>query len=318
MNDSNLPSCKPVLSVVLVSFNTCQLTLDCLSSLMPSLSPSDEIFVVDNASKDGSVEAIRRLYPMVHVIANQRNLGYGAANNLAFRECSGEYILLLNTDTLVQLGALQAMKDVLIRDKSVAAVGCRLENWDGSLQRSCWSFPSPFQAWSEALGINRIGIPRDWHRWAHDVEQDVDFVIGAAMMVRAQVVKETGGFDEDFFLYAEETDWQLRMKKSGWKIRFTPDGTVTHLGGASGATMKQKQIVEFCRSNARFVRKHYGQIGLLSVRIAKILGLMIRIPPLAIMAMLKKAKAKDRYVEKLSHLLWWLGLGERRGFSDHK
>jgi GT2 family glycosyltransferase len=306
----------PAVSIVLVNFNTRQMTLDCLQSLRSSLTKlSHQIILVDNASSDGSVEAIRAHYPEVEIIANLRNLGFGAANNLAFARCQADAVLLLNTDTIVHPGAIESMLAVLQAEPTVGAVGCKLENADGSLQRSCWSFPTPLLAWSEALGLHRLGLTRDWHRWHHESEQDVDFVIGAAMLVRRSVIEQVGGFDEDFFLYAEEADWQRRMHDAGWRIRFTPAGSITHLGGASGAVMRDRQLVESCRGVLRYVRKHHGPLGAWIFRLGVITGTGLRLIVGQPLCWLRRQPA-NKLATLRQTLRWWCGLGPYEGFRE--
>jgi GT2 family glycosyltransferase len=290
---------------------------------MNEIEEGDQVIVVDNASRDESAERIAVEFPEVELVRSERNLGFGRANNLAFARTRGKYVWLLNTDTLVLSGATEAMIGVLQCEPDVGAVGCRLENPDGTLQRSCWTFPSPAAAWSESLGLNRLrdrvalpGVPRDWHRWAHDAEADVDFVIGASLMVRRRVIEEIGGFDENFFLYAEETDWQRRMQAAGWRVRFTPAGTVVHLGGASGAGMRDRQLVEFCRATARYVRKHHGRLGLAAVRAAKLVGLTLRLPTALASAVVGNPGATDRLIDRTLHLRWWLGFGPYEGIAE--
>ena len=312
---------------MLVSYNTRELTRDCLRSLAGELRGGDRVVVVDNGSADGSAGMVEAEFPAVDLVRAGRNLGFGAANNLGFGRCGvgrggGEFVLLLNTDTVVRPGAVGAMAGVLRRGPGVGAVGCRLENADGSLQRSCWSFPTPGRAWAEAVGVNRLPLPgvgRDWHRWGHGEERDVDFVIGAALMVRREMIEAVGGFDESFFLYAEETDWQRRMVGAGWRVRFTPAGTVVHLGGGSsagGGEAGRRQVVEFCRGNARYLRKHHGRAGLASARAAKVLGLAARAGALSVAAALGRPGAGGRARERLAHLRWWAGLGPREGYAE--
>jgi GT2 family glycosyltransferase len=274
------------------------------------------VILVDNASADGSVAAVQAAFPNVQMIVAQKNLGFGAANNLAFEHCRSDYVLLLNTDTVVHPGALQVMTHVLDRDPMVGAVGCRLENADGSLQKSCWSFPTPVLAWSEAFGLNRLGLTRDWHRWDHASQQDVDFVIGATLMVRRTVIEQIGGFDPRFFLYAEETDWQKRMHAAGWKVRFTPDGTIVHLGGASGEGMRDRQIVEFCRAAEIYIRKHYGEMGFQIYRAGVIVGTTMRVVLAWMQVMLQPGRSRARLQQLQRTLRWWCGRGPREGFRE--
>jgi GT2 family glycosyltransferase len=305
-----------MLDVVLVSFNTRQLTCDCIASLLPAINDlNGAVIVVDNDSQDGSVDAIREHFPTVHIVANPKNIGFGAANNIAFAESQSKYVMLLNTDTIVKPGAIRSMVDVLDREPSVGAVGCRLANADGSLQKSCWSFPTPLLAWSEAFGLNRLGLTRDWYRWDHESEQDVDFVIGAALMVRREVIQKVGGFDEAFFLYAEEADWQKRMHDAGWQVRFTPAGTIVHLGGASGEAMRDRQIVEFCRGTERFIRKHHGWLGFQIFRAGVIVGTSTRVLVTVTKSLFDRGSLPRLY-QLWRTLRWWCGFGPRQGFRE--
>lgn len=273
------------LSVIIVSYNTRDLTLRCLADLYADLgnaglSERSEVIVVDNASGDGSADAILQSFPQVHLIASDRNLGFGAANNRAMAVARGELFLLLNSDAFLHPGAIRALIDQLATNPRTAAVGCRLLCPDGSLQVSCFRYPTPLRAWLENLWIASVAPPAsrlgDFMRWPHDAEADVDFVIGACMLVRASVYREVGGFDESFFLYAEETDWQYRMKRAGWRIAFTPRGLATHVGGASGAPERARINRHFFNGLDRFVRKHFGLGGLLLVRMAMVVGCSAR------------------------------------------
>jgi GT2 family glycosyltransferase len=268
----NSDSSSPLLSVVIVSYNTREMTLDCLRALFDGLQGLEaEVWVVDNASKDNSVEAIRAAFPSVQIIENPRNAGFGAANNLALARARGKYLLLLNSDAFPKPGALPALARYLEEHPEVGVVGPRLLNADGSLQVSCWKFPSPLRAWFEALGLAAAfpdhPIFGDYFRWAHDSERRVDFVIGACLALRREVYEQVGGFDEDFFLYSEETDWQKRIAGAGWPIVFLPSAEVTHLGGASG-TEKPGLNRHFYEGLDRYTAKHFGPRGLVSMRAA--------------------------------------------------
>ena len=273
------PTSAPLLSIIIVSYNTREMTLDCLRTLTQQLQgelSQSEIWLVDNASRDDSVQAIRNEFPDVNLIANARNLGFGAANNLALEKAHGKYLLLLNSDAFPLPGALQTLCKYLQEHPEVGAVGPRLLNADGSLQASCWKFPSPARSWFESVGL-AAALPDhpifgDYYRWAHDEERAVDFVIGACLLLRREVYEKIGGFDEEFFLYAEETDWQKRMTQAGWPIMFVPRAHVTHLGGASGQNEAARVNAYFYDGWDRFARKHHGPRGWFSMRAASASG----------------------------------------------
>jgi GT2 family glycosyltransferase len=269
-----MPSDTPLLSVIIVSYNTRQMTLDCLRDLYKDLGTLDaEVLVIDNDSKDGSADAVTASFPQATLIRNEVNAGFGAANNIGLQRARGQYFMLLNTDAFLHAGACTALLRYLETNAHVGAVGPRLLNKDGSLQRSCYLFPSPSRAWLENLGIaGAADGSKDYSRWAHDSDRAVDWVGGACIVVRRQVYMQVGGFDEAFFMYQEETDWQRRMQVAGWSIDFTPDATVTHLGGASGASEQAKINAHFFDSLDYYTLKHHGYPGLLSLRFAMVLG----------------------------------------------
>jgi len=259
-------------SAIVVSFNTCQMTQDCLKALESSLEGiNSEVIVVDNASTDGSVAAIKQNFPRVQVIARATNSGFGAANNEAMRVAKGRFLLLLNSDAFPEQNAVTALLAFMRQNPRAGAVGPRLSNADGSLQVSCHPFPSPLFAWKENLWLTR-----GYSRWAHDQVRKVDFAIGACLLVRRETYERVGGFDETFFMYSEEADWQRRMRDAGWDRVFVPDARVTHLGGASGATEEARIRRHFFESLDHYERKHHGLAGFIAFRAAMIAGCALR------------------------------------------
>lgn len=277
----SVPASDLVVSAVIVSFNTRPLTTRCLRTLLPEITPfSSEVIVVDNGSADGSVAAVREEFPTVRVIESGQNIGFGPANNLALREAQGKYLLLLNSDAFPQPGAIGKLVNYLEEHPDVGVVGPRLLNTDGSMQLSCFRFPTPRQAWCENLWVSSMFpehlVLGNYRRWPHDSEREVDWIVGACMLMRREVFEQVGGFDESFFLYAEETDWQRRMRDGGWEIAFTPAAVVTHLGGASGASEKARINRHFFDGLDRYERKHHGMAGLISLRCAMTIGCGLR------------------------------------------
>ncbi len=273
-----------LISVIIVSYNTREMTLQCLDTLYRDLQPigidRSEVIVVDNASKDGSIEAIREAFPLVNAIPNPRNAGFGAANNLAMKDARGKYFLLLNSDAFPLSGAISALLECMDRHPEAGVIGPRLLNQDGSLQISCYRFPSPLRAWLENLWLSSLLPARsalgDYRKWAHDTECAVDSVIGACMLVRREAYEKAGGFDERYFMYQEETDWQKTFKEHGWQVIFAPGSQVTHLGGASGKAESAKISETFFQSLDIYQRKHHGIAGMVLVRLAMIVGCSIR------------------------------------------
>jgi GT2 family glycosyltransferase len=252
----------PVLSIVVVNWNTRQLLAQCLRSVQLETLISHEIWVVDNGSTDGSVEMLRAEFPGVQVIANQENRGFAAANNQALARCQGQYLLLLNSDTIVLSGALDRMVAAMHAHPTIGALGCRLLNVDGSLQASAHTF---YNSW-RSLIENRL-MARLWpfrHSrtpfltfWDHSHPRSVDWVSGAALLIRREVLKTVGPLDEQFFMYGEEIDWQMRIKKAGYQVWFNPNASIIHLGGGSAKQAKQAMNRIELQSRDALIRKHY-------------------------------------------------------------
>lgn len=261
-------------SVILVSYNTVDLTLKSLECVMKSIANSEfpvDIIVVDNASRDDSVLRIRAEYPSVSVIESSTNLGFGAANNLAALQATGEFVLLLNTDAFLESNALKVLRSYLLHHAAVAVVGPKILNADGSVQTSAWNFPSPLQSVFEYSGIgnlfHRVPFIGGYRKWEHNKTQRVPWLIGACILIRRAVFEDVGGFDDSFFMYAEETDFQKRIRNAGHEIHLCADTTVVHLGGGSGTLESESVRRYFYTSQDLYMRKHFGMLGLILHRI---------------------------------------------------
>ncbi|MEB3197574.1 MAG: glycosyltransferase family 2 protein [Candidatus Sericytochromatia bacterium] len=257
----------PVLSIVVVNWNTQDLLRRCLQTVIEQTRVSHEVWVVDNGSSDGSPEMLRREFPQVHLIANPDNRGFAAANNQALRLASGEYLLLLNSDTEVLDGALDAMVAFMHSHPAVGALGPRLLNADGSLQPSAHGFYGTARSLLEnrlvaSLWPWRSGRARLLTFFDHSVARPVDWVCGAALMIRRSTLQRVGLLDEAFFMYGEEVDWQWRMRAAGLSVWFSPIARILHLGGGSSrgrvTTMRQLEI----DNRLRFLAKHYPPMSL--------------------------------------------------------
>lgn len=244
------------MSIIIVNWNTRAILLDCLDSIAahPPSRPYD-VWVVDNASSDGSVAAVRERYPYVQVIENAENRGFAAANNQAIEASRGDYVLLLNSDTIVHAQALERMTRFLEAHPRVGVAGACLLNADGTLQPSWAAFPS---FWSELLGRN-IRTRTPYRTDDGSAAYLVDWVGGAALMIRRTVIEQIGVLDEGYFMYSEETDWCFRVRKAGWDICYLPNATIVHLGGQSSKKASARMKAELYRSKIRFYTKHYGR-----------------------------------------------------------
>lgn len=261
------------LGIVIVSYNTCDLLRACLRSVYASQGNfSFEVCVVDNASSDGSAGMVTREFPQAYLIANTENVGYPAANNQGLRllgfgnptKSPPAFALLLNSDTVLPPDALQQMLDFMASHQDAGIAGPKLVLPNGSLDLACRrSFPTPEVSFYRLVGLSRL-FPRSrrfgrYNLTYLDPDQvaEVDSVVGAFMMVRAEAIAQVGLLDEQFFMYGEDLDWAYRIKRAGWKVYYNPHVTVLHIKRASTRQNPRAQI-EFYRAMEIFYRKHYA------------------------------------------------------------
>jgi len=256
----------PPIAVAIVNYNTRHDLGVCLASL--KLESPSEVIVVDNASTDYSMEMVRADYPWVILHANKRNLGYGTAANQAITACHAQYVLLLNSDTILQHGALEALIHYLDENPRVAIVGPRILNPDGTLQPSCFPFPTPVDVFLDGSNLSRlvhyVPILRESYlrTWSHNHVRQVPWICGAALVIRRSAFEAVRGFDTSFFMYFEEVDLCYRLAHAGWQIHFAPVADVIHTGGRSTQQRRVDMTVQFFVSLAQFYRRHYSSIRL--------------------------------------------------------
>ncbi len=269
------------LSVVIISFNTRQLLDECLQSLIKeSQGISLEIIIVDNASRDGSADYVEAHYPSVRLVRSTFNLGFAAANNLAFKIAQGIYIALLNSDAFLQEGALRKALERIKASPSVGLAGGRLIGRDGRWQPSARLFPSLLIEFLQLSGLEgKYASSRFFGQfnrtWASPEEScATDWVPAAFAIIPKHILNELGGFDERFFLYYEEVDLCRRIKAAGYQIQYWGDVVVIHIGGESSKTVenhtfssKDAQLVLWrMRSELLYYRKHHGWLGAYAVK----------------------------------------------------
>ena len=258
------------ISVIIVSYNTRNILINCLRSVYSSTGDVEvEVFVVDNASSDGTVDVIRREFPQCKVMGNKTNAGFSRANNQAIRLCTGRYILLLNPDTVVEPDVFAKMVSFMDQQQDVGMASCRLVTEDGSLDLACRrAFPSLWDGFCRASGLG-LWFPNSsllarynlTYLDEHETYQ-VDAINGAFMFARREAVEEVGFLDEDYFMYCEDLDWCFRFGKAGWKIVYYPEATTVHLKGQSGNPKSSAMIRELFKSTKLFYRKtSFAKIG---------------------------------------------------------
>lgn len=249
------------LTIIIVSWNTKELLAQCLASIAAHpLSASHETIVVDNGSHDGSPHMVAARFPDVQLICNEDNRGFAQANNQAICQAHGKYILLLNPDTELHAGALDALVRFLDEHATAGAVGPRILNPDGTLQHSCSPAPTLLNEWLHLFhldGERRQGMAR----WRPDAPRQVETLLGACLMFRREIVEQIGLLDESYFMYSEEVDFCYRMRRAGWALYWAPQATIVHYGGQSTRQIATEMFLQLYQNKLRYFRKHYGLRG---------------------------------------------------------
>ncbi len=289
------------LSIVIVNFNTKQLTIDAIHSVFHSkTNHSYEILLVDNNSSDGSVEAFHKEFPNITIFENKENVGFSKANNQAIKVANGRYVLLLNSDTIVHEETLQVMIDFMEAYPKVGASGCKVILPDGSLDKACRrGFPTPAASFYHFSGLAKLfpNNPRlNQYQLGHldpDKDYPVDCLVGAFMLLRKEAIEQVGLLDEEFFMYGEDIDWCYRIKEAGWEIYYYPFTSIIHYKGASSHRKPFKILYEFHRAMILFHRKHFAKKTLFIVNWLVYVGVSLRFLS-SLITNTFKAKKKNR------------------------
>jgi N-acetylglucosaminyl-diphospho-decaprenol L-rhamnosyltransferase len=318
------------LSLVVLSWNTREITLACIDSILSN--PPDvawELIVIDNASTDGSADALANKFgsiPHVRLVRNEKNLGFTGGNNQGIDMAMGRVIGLLNSDVMVGKGSLSALYRFLVGRSDVAVVGPTLTREDGRPTTSFGYFPTAWRIFTTAFlpgwmwgnARRALGVIPD-RRMTEPME--VDYVSGAAFFVKRQVIDRVGKLDaETFFAYFEETDWCLRIKKAGWKVVFLPAAQIIHLEGKSFETLNEHRRLKQYESAKKFFRKHYSEPILLWYQFCTVVGSLVKVAYFGL-RMLVQPSSRERLVphyrwNAFVFELWRRGLGMQRGTGD--
>jgi GT2 family glycosyltransferase len=268
----------PSLAVIVVTWNVRELALACLESVYTDIERDRldaSVWLVDNASHDGTVESVRERFPQCHLIASQTNLGFAAGNNAALRAIGfpdGEReslpgaVLLLNPDTVVRPGALRGLLEVFRQAPEAGIAGARLFFGDGTFQHGAFAFPG---LWQLAIDLfpspprlqeTRLNGRYPLVSYEGSAPFPIDHPLGAAMMVRHDAIQQAGLLDEGFHIYCEEIDWAMRIKAAGWGAYCVPNAEVVHYGAQSTSQVRPQSIVNLWASRLRLYAKHYSPL----------------------------------------------------------
>ena len=271
---------RPRVDVGMVTFNTRDLTVAALGRLLDASDGCQlRVLIRDNASNDGTAAAVAARFPEAEVDAGSENLGFAAGVNTLLARSDAPWFLALNSDAWPEPGALHSLTRTGEAFPRAAAIAPRLERPDGTLEHSTHPFPSLEVAAVMGAGVyRRIGRRRAedlmlWGTWMHDRPRSVDWAVGAALLMRRDALEDVGGFDERFFMYAEDLEWAWRAREAGWDIRFDPAALVRHVGNASGAAAYgRRRTATYMTNTYRFYRRHHGPASTAAYRALNLAG----------------------------------------------
>lgn len=307
------------LSIIIVCFNSREVLLPCLESIWKAL-PSFpfEVILVDNGSKDNSVQEVHRRFPEVIIIQSGSNEGYAGGNNIGFAKARGQYVLFLNPDTIIHQGAFDKLVGRADSDPNIGIVGPAIQHADGARHRSCFRAPRIREALAKAIWLYRIpgytkayGYPGEYREDQYKDEMEVDDVTGCCLLARKAILDEVGVFDEEYFVYFEDTDLCERVRKHGYRIFYDPSASIVHLGWATTIKHEIWCRIQFERNHCRFFAKHRGNRHVWVIGAIQLVNWVMRVFLGSMVVVASGGRAKSvahtvYYTSKL--LLWRLGI----------
>jgi len=302
------------LSIVILCWNDRKVIGDCLRSIFDGTHKTTfEVIVSDNGSTDDSVEFIHREFPQVRVLENGVNLRFAKGNNAGIRVSEGEYVLILNPDTIIHEGSLDGLVAHADDHPEAGALGCKILNRDGTYQRCQWPPHTLRSEWCSALYLGFLARFSEWFqtgayaRWKGETERTVGWLAGCCILIRRALLERLGGFDERFFCYYEDTDLCRRVWEAGYSVLYTPDFVITHLQGQS--TVNRFARITFALdaqiTRYRYYHKYYGASGARSCRRSNLAGLTLRRMAYGVMYLLKPGDTLEKQREFLRTLFEW-------------
>ena len=314
-------STEPDVSVVIVSWNTLDLVLDCIESIGRETSCRHEIILVDNASSDATAEVVGQRFPEVRLIANSTNRGFAAANNQGIEVSAGRLVLLLNPDTLILENAIDRAISKIDSMDDIGVLGCQVWETPDRIQLTGFRFegvPSVLESAFSLGGLFRLfpGIETAYYEgWDRCSDRDVEVVSGMFMLIPRSVIDRVGTLDERFFIYAEEADFCWRVRKAGLRNHFWCGAKIMHLDGGSKSTeqIRPRMYVQMLKSKLQFIRKNRGPISLAACWMIITLGLLARVLAAGVLGLIRRSDAHRKRFMVWSGGLKWLLTGGTPG-----
>jgi GT2 family glycosyltransferase len=293
---------KKELLIVIVTWNQKKLTLDCLETVFasPPAKCSYEVVLVDNASSDNTVAAVKERFPAVCIIENKENIGLVKANNLGMKSSDSDFIVLMNNDTLVKPGCFDNLYEFIKDTPDAGIVGAKLFYGDGTLQMSCFRFPTIKNALFEALGLaslfpkSKIFGEYEMSWWDHNSVKQVDWVSTACYIARREAFEKVGYIDPVYFVYADDVDMGFKMKKAGYKVYFIPSAKMIHLSGRNVSKPSKRKSMEGAAALRYTMKKNNSYLYYSAWKTLKIMGFVFKL----IKWQIKASRARDQELRK--------------------
>jgi GT2 family glycosyltransferase len=300
----NTESRGVTVSVIIVSWNARDYLLQCLASLSSEACRYPmKVIVVDNASSDGSANAVASSYPGVRLIQNTENLGFAKANNIGVAASRGHYLCFVNSDVKVLPHCVTRLVDFCEAHPNVGMAGPRIIGGDGKLQRSCRGFPNVWNMFCRALALDSM-FPRNkafngykLYHWPQDTLRPVDILTGCFWLVRRETLNQVGPLDEEFFMYGEDMDWCKRFWADGWQVFFVPSAEASHYGGASTSNSPVRFYVEMHRGNLQYWKKHHSYLAVAGYFVIMCVHELFRAAAYFIAALIKPPTRKSYHLK---------------------
>jgi GT2 family glycosyltransferase len=301
------PAESPEISVVIVAWNAKRYLELCLNSLVEAPPRrSMEVFVVDNASSDGTAEMVESVYPWVKLIKSAENLGFSRGNNVAIRQCQGRYIALVNPDVIVFPRCLDALAGFLDENPKAGNVGPRVFNPDMTQQSTCRRFPTLWNNFCSATHLgsifkgSRFFAGEHMFYFPHDRTLQVDVIVGCFSMIRRQAFDEVGLLDDGLFMYGDDVDWCRRARNAGWEVFFYPGARAIHDRGKTTAPYPVRFAVAQQRSVLRYWRKHHSPVEVLGIRSIMMFHHVVRYATATVSGLFKSRRTRDSVRKQVS------------------